>query len=87
MTDRLHVAGVTLFATVCVLIFLFFTVSIIKGFHHEFMHLPGLVVCSRYAEPPALDYEVTGRSAKTVVKTWDIGRCTFYWHENNRYED
>jgi uncharacterized transporter YbjL len=82
----LLIAVVTLFVAVCVLTFLVFSAVVVKSFHHEFMHLPGMVVCTR-GDAPAMDYEVTGKAGHGHFKTFDLASCTFYWWENTRDDD
>jgi hypothetical protein len=84
--DRVRVAFVAVGAVFCVLTFLMFSVIVIKTFHHEFMHLPGIVACER-GDAPAMDYEVTGKAGQGHFKTFDLANCTFYWWENNRGGD
>ena len=56
----------------------------IKSPHHEFLHLPGILVCRR---GDAMDYEVTPNGGIGRMETFDLVNCTFYWWENNRGGD
>ena len=69
---------------VAVLGTVFFILIGIKSTHHEFLHLPGIVVCRR---SDARNFEVTPNRGIGRMETFDLANCTFYWWENNRGDD
>lgn len=67
------------------IVFILFLVAFaVKSVHHEFMHLPGIVVCRR---GDAMDFEITPNRVHGRMETFDLANCTFYWWESNRGGD
>jgi hypothetical protein len=70
-----------LLIVVVVAIYAVLALVLIKSYHHEFAHLPGIVDCRR-GDAMTLGPVESTRKHGFIVKR-EFAGCTFYWHEAN----